>query len=93
MAAIFGHGGAGQGLIGGLRLFVLMLALFGRGRQIAALQFGEQLARANVVAAIHQNAFHRSADLGSDVGLIDGIEHGVRGDHVIDGAAHGGFHQ
>ena len=90
---VFLNGGAGEDLIGGLRLFVLALAFAGGGGQIAALQFGQQLAGANVIAAIYQHAPHRCADLGGDVGLVDGVENGVGGDHVVDGAADGGFDQ
>ena len=85
--AIFGYRGAGHGLQSGLGLFKLTLAFFGGGGEIAAFEFGEQLTRLDVIAAIHQNAADGCADLGRHVGLVDGIKHGVGLDDDVNGAA------
>jgi len=90
-APIFGNGRARRRQVGGLRLLELALALVRRRCQVTALQLGDWLSRADVIPAIHEHAFHRRAELGRHIRLIDRIENGVGNDHMVDRASHCGF--
>ena len=93
LGLIFDYGRARHRRIRGLRLFVLKLGFFYCRRQIATFQLGDQLSGANVISAIDQYAFHWSADLGSNVGLIDREQNGVGSHYVVDRTERGVFNQ
>jgi hypothetical protein len=90
---VFGHSRAGQGLVTSLGLIVLALAFVHRGGEIRAFQFGEQLTRTDMIAAIDQGPFHGRTDFRGHVRLIDGIQHGIGDHHMIDRAAYRCLHQ
>ena len=77
---LFRHAGAGGGAEVRLRLNELAAALLGGADEIGVLEFGEELARLDVIAAIDQEAPDRGADLGDDVRLFTRKQHRVRVD-------------
>ena len=76
--------------VAGFGLIELALALGGGPGQVPAFQDRQKLSLRHMVAAIDQELLHRRADLGRDAGLVQRVEHAVRGDDAADGfLAHG----
>ncbi len=87
---LLGHARGGRRSVVGLRLVVLAAALLRRGGEVARLELGQQLSLLHVIAAVHEEALHRRADLRHDVGLVAWVEHGVRVHDQADAPLDGG---
>ena len=63
----------------------MRLALAFAGGEVAALQYGEQLALFDVIPALHQEALHRRRDLRHHRGLVAREQHAIARDDAADG--------
>jgi len=84
---LFRHGRRCRRAVVRFRLLNLALPFLRLRLQVAVLELREQLPLLHVVAAVHQKAADRRADLRRDVRLVARIQHGVRIDDQADAAA------
>ena len=79
--------GINGGHVVGVRLLEIALAGLCGGGQVLVFQVGKQLSFFYVRASLYMKFFDGRADLRSNGCLLQGIDHGFRGNHLRDGGA------